>query len=312
MPLPSDFGINLNSSNYTNSNVNRFSAVGNPNGVAASRNWLWCTEFAFGRAIEKGLINQSSGVGLRINGHAGQWDDQAGSWSSQPRANSFIVWDSTYPGDPYGHVAFVERVNSNGSIDITEGNYNWNGAFNSRNLSASQLQGTKFINLGGNITPPPPSGGKVFVGGANNDTLNGQSTNDTLIGNDGNDTLYGEAGNDFLNGGNGNDYLDGYSSKPYSPDLDTLEGGAGADKFVLGNTYQKMFYLGSGQATINDYNFRDDYIQLSGSPSQYRTPIRQGNDMLIQTAGGDTLAVVKNVTDLSFNVTSTRRDFIFV
>lgn len=312
MPSPSDFGINLNSSSYTNSTVNRFAAVGNPDGVPASRNWLWCTEFAFGRAIEKGLINQNSGVGFRINADAGQWDDQAQTWSSQPRANSFIVWDSTRPGDPYGHVAFVERVNSNGSIDITEGNYGWNGAFNARTLSPSQFQGTKFIYLGGSVTPPPPpsSGGKVFTGGSGNDRLDGQNTNDTLIGNGGNDTLYGEAGNDYLNGGAGNDYLDGYASFN-SPDFDTLEGGAGADTFVLGNTRQGMFYQGNGQATIADYNFRDDYIQLRGNSSQYRLT-RQGNDTLIQTTGGDTLALVKNVTDLSFNVTPSRRDFQFV
>ena len=311
MPSPSDFGINLNSSNYTNSTVNPFAAVGNPSNVPANRNFLWCTEFAFGRAAEKGLINANSGLGAKIRGHAGQWDDQAQTWSSQPRANSFIVWDSTAPGDLYGHVAFVERVNSNGSIDITEGNLNWNGAFNARTLSASQLQGRKFIYLGGGVTPPPaPPGGTVFTGGPGNDTLNGRNTNDTLIGNAGNDTLYGEAGNDYLNGGAGNDYLDGYASFN-SPDFDTLEGGLGADTFVLGNRSQGMFYLGNGQATIADYNFRDDYIQLRGNASQYRLT-RQGNDTLIQTTGGDTLGVVKNVTDLSFNVTPSRSDFKFV
>jgi hypothetical protein len=313
MPSPSDFGINLNSSNYTNSTVNPFVPVINPPTVPASRNWLWCTEFAFGRAVEKGLINANSGVGFRIRGHAGQWDDQAQTWSSQPRANSFIVWDSTGPGDPYGHVAFVERVNSNGSVEITEGNYNWNGAFNTRTLSPSQFQGTKFVHLGGAVTPPPsppPSGSTVFTGGPGNDTLYGQNTNDTLIGNGGNDTLYGEAGNDYLNGGAGNDYLDGYASFNRA-DFDTLEGGTGADTFVLGNTRQGMFYLGNGQATILDYNFRDDYIQLRGNASQYRL-INQGNDKLIQTTGGDTLAIVKNVPDLSFNVTSSRRDFLFV
>lgn len=312
MPSPSNFGINLNSSNYTNSTVNPFAAVGNPNGVPASRNWLWCTEFAFGRAVEKGLINANSGVGFRIRGHAGKWDDQAGSWSSQPRANSFIVWDSTAPGDLYGHVAFVERVNSNGSVEITEGNYGWNGAFNTRTLSPSQFQGTKFVYLGGGVTPPPqPPGGTVFTGGPGNDTLNGRNTNDTLIGNAGNDTLYGEAGNDYLNGGAGNDYLDGYASFN-SPDFDTLEGGLGADTFVLGNRSQGMFYLGNGQATIADYNFRDDYIQLRGNSSQYRLTRHGNNDMLIQTTGGDTLAIVKNVTDLSFNVTPSRSDFKFV
>ena len=87
MPSPSDFGINLNSSNYTNSTVNPFAAVSNPDNVPANRNFLWCTEFAFGRAAEKGLINAKSGLGAKIRGHAGKWDDQAGSWSSQPRAN---------------------------------------------------------------------------------------------------------------------------------------------------------------------------------------------------------------------------------
>ena len=166
-------------------------------------------------------------------------------------------------------------------------------------------------NNGGGVTPPPqPPGGTVFTGGPGNDTLNGRNTNDTLIGNAGNDTLYGEAGNDYLNGGAGNDYLDGYASFN-SPDFDTLEGGLGADTFVLGNRSQGMFYLGNGQATIADYNFRDDYIQLRGNSSQYRLT-RQGNDTLIQTTGGDTLAIVKNVTDLSFNVTPSRSDFKFV
>lgn len=165
-----------------------------------------------------------------------------------------------------------------------------------------------FASIGGVTTPP--SGGTVFTGGPGNDTLNGRSTNDTLIGNAGNDTLYGEAGNDYLNGGAGNDYLDGYASFN-SPDFDTLEGGLGADTFVLGNRSQGMFYLGNGQATIADYNFRDDYIQLRGNSSQYRLT-RQGNDTLIQTTGGDTLAIVKNVTDLSFNVTPSRSDFKFV
>lgn len=166
-------------------------------------------------------------------------------------------------------------------------------------------------NGGGGTSNQPTQGDDIITGNSSSNNLTGLGGNDKVYGQDGNDTLYGEAGNDFLNGGNGNDYLDGYASFN-SPDLDTLEGGAGNDTFVLGNASQKMFYLGNGQATINDYDYRYDYIQLSGNPSQYRTPTRQGNDMLIQTAGGDTLAVVKNVTDLSFNVTSSRRDFKFV
>lgn len=166
-------------------------------------------------------------------------------------------------------------------------------------------------NRGGGNPNQPTQGDDIINGTSGNDTLTGLGGNDKLYGQNGNDTLYGEGGNDYLNGGAGNDYLDGYSSNPNSPDLDTLEGGAGADTFVLGNSRQGMFYLGNGQATIVDYNFRDDYIQLRGNRNQYRLT-RQGNDTLVQTSGGDTLAVVKNVTDLSFNVTSSRSDFKFV
>jgi len=166
-------------------------------------------------------------------------------------------------------------------------------------------------NGGGSTSNRPTEGDDIITGNSSSNSLTGLGGNDKLYGLDGNDTLYGEGGNDYLNGGAGNDYLDGYSSKPGSPDLDTLEGGLGADTFVLGNSRQKMFYLGTGQATIVDYNFRDDYIQLSGNSSQYRLT-REGNDTLVQTSGRDTLAVVKNVPDLSFNVTSSRRDFKFV
>lgn len=167
-------------------------------------------------------------------------------------------------------------------------------------------------NAGGSTSNQPTERDDIITGNSSSNSLTGLGGNDKLYGLDGNDTLYGEGGNDYLNGGAGNDYLDGYSSKPGSPDLDTLEGGLGADTFVLGNSRQKMFYLGTGQATINDYDSRYDYIQLSGNPSQYLPPIRQGNDTIIKTKDGDTLAVVKNVTDLSFNVTSSRRDFMFV
>jgi len=227
-------------------------------------------------------------------------------------------------------IGTVKNQPGNSHFHIEVHNRGANGLFNDQmiggipsrsldfvlNNSMSPLQAysewkNKGNNGGGVTSNQPTQGDDIITGNSSSNNLTGLGGNDKLYGQDGNDTLYGEAGNDFLNGGNGNDYLDGYASFN-SPDLDTLEGGAGNDTFVLGNASQKMFYLGNGQATINDYDFRYDYIQLSGNPSQYRTPTRQGNDMLIQTAGGDTLAVVKNVTDLSFNVTSLRRDFKFV
>jgi Ca2+-binding RTX toxin-like protein len=213
----------------------------------------------------------------------------------------------------------VHNRNANGSFT----NYNTTGGIPSASLgvvlsnSMSPLQAysewkNQGNNGGGATSNQPTPGDDIITGNSGNNNLTGLGGNDKIYGQDGNDTLYGEAGNDFLNGGNGNDYLDGYASNPNSPDLDTLEGGAGADTFVLGNRSQGMFYLGNGQATINDYDFRNDYIQLSGNASQYRLTRQGNNDMLIKTASGDPLAVVKNVPDLSFNVTSSRQDFKFV
>jgi len=307
MPTLSDFGINLNSINYQAAGNKIVAGNGDPT--------FWCTEFAYGRAIEKGLFKNNQGFGAKYFGDAGQWDDNLGGWTRQPKANTFVVWDP-WQGGAYdvGHVGFVEQVNSDGSFTISEAHYAGQYA-DSRTIypGTSAFNSAKFVTIPSPTSPTPtptPTSGQVLRGTEGPDRLSAPNTNDTLIGNGGNDTLYGEAGNDYLNGGAGNDYLDGYASFN-SPDFDTLEGGAGADTFVLGNTRQGKFYLGNGQATINDYNFRDDYIQLSGNPSQYRV-IRQGNDSLVQTSGGDTLAVVKNVTDLSFNVTPSRRDFIFV
>ncbi len=148
---PSDFGININSASYTQSGGNVFRY-----GVLDQ-----CTEFAFGRALEKGLISSGSGVGSKIRGNAGDWDNQAGSWSSQARENSIVVWDPNQGGaGGLGHVAFVERVNANGSFVISE--YNWNygdGKFNSRtvNQGSSAFNTAKFIYLGSNPPPPPPN-----------------------------------------------------------------------------------------------------------------------------------------------------------
>ncbi len=44
----------------------------------------------------------------------------------------------------------------------------------------------------------------------------------------------GMNGSDFLNGGRGNDVLDGENLLSYSGIVDTLTGGTGVDKFILG------------------------------------------------------------------------------
>jgi surface antigen len=99
-----------------------------------------CTEFAYGRAIERGLVKNKQGIGAVLNGDAHTWDDRIADSNyrsrlkTKVRANSFVVWEAnlqvqwregnttyTYTTDPTaGHVAFVEKVYPDGSFSISE------------------------------------------------------------------------------------------------------------------------------------------------------------------------------------------------
>jgi len=179
---PSEFQINLNSANYSRSG-NKFVASNNTGGT-----YLWCTDFAFGRALEKGLLQNYSGLGGQISGHAGAWDDQAGSWGRQALANSFVVWDPNQGGaGSVGHVGFVERVNANGSFVISEANFGSAiMSFNSRTINpgTNAFNSAKFVYLSGNPTPNPITPGTLFRG-----TVDGQvnvrsspGTNSSIVG----------------------------------------------------------------------------------------------------------------------------------
>jgi serralysin len=121
----------------------------------------------------------------------------------------------------------------------------------------------------------------TLSGKAGNDTLDGNSGNDSLNGDEGNDSLQGGGGNDKLNGGSGNDILIGvYPGSPTPPGLgetDTLIGGTGIDRFILGDA-ARVFYddnntsnSGVGDlAVIADFNSNDDRIELKGSVQDYR------------------------------------------
>ena len=91
------------------------------------------------------------------------------------------------------------------------------------------------------------------------------------------DILNGGAGSDRLNGGAGNDILNGAdfsSATPGAGEVDILNGGAGKDTFILGDVNASYYSYGVNTnildvAIIEDFNPREDKIQLHGSASDY-------------------------------------------
>jgi Ca2+-binding RTX toxin-like protein len=183
----------------------------------------------------------------------------------------------------------------------------------------------------------------VISGGFGNDDLRGMNGNDfldasrgkdTLTGGTGNDILNGSFGYDNLNGGDGNDTLDGggrFYLSTLAPEIDTLTGGAGSDRFRVGAFVSDAgrpthFYddrnnstSGLGEyALVKDFNPAEDNIALSasGNPaipseSQYvlgSSPISSlsGTAIYLNTDGAagvgstdELLAVLQGASNLS-------------
>ena len=107
-----------------------------------------------------------------------------------------------------------------------------------------------------------------LTGNNANNFLVGYSGEDTLIGNNGDDTLKGGDGDDNLSGGSGKDIIQGYED---SYEIDTLAGGSGADKFILGSA-STTFYLNGNYsyAVVNDFSAtQGDKIQINGPRGLY-------------------------------------------
>lgn len=102
----------------------------------------------------------------------------------------------------------------------------------------------------------------------------GNSLDNTITGGDGDNLLDGKAGNDLLEGLSGNDTLVGGLGSV--GERDTLTGGVGQDRFVLGDDNQ-IFYDDGDSTTagtndyglITDFNTSEDTIALNGNKNNY-------------------------------------------
>ena len=84
-----------------------------------------CTSYASWKAKEKwGINNTWGGNAYSYENGAGNYVPNSGIYSyvdSSPAPYTIAIWKT----GPYGHVAWVESVNADGSINISEYNVNW-------------------------------------------------------------------------------------------------------------------------------------------------------------------------------------------
>jgi hypothetical protein len=170
-------------------------------------------------------------------------------------------------------------------------------------------------------------GDDVIYAGAGDDTINGnaggknqffgEDGNDTLNGGPGDERLYGGPGNDILKGNQGNDLLQGGGGSP--GEVDRLNGGSGADIFVLGKISGPLYDDGTTNSPgLGDYavieDFRpseNDRLQLFGNTAAYflaASPVAEtgtaiyfdsdGNGSL-NTSTDELIAIVKSSETLT-------------
>ena len=127
-------------------------------------------------------------------------------------------------------------------------------------------------------------GNDYLVGGALADIIDGGTGNDTLLGGDGDDVITGGTGNDYIDGNTGNDTLIGGTGN------DTFYGSTGNDTYVIA--------VGDGVDTIADYGSGTDtdVAQLGMKSTDITALLRVGNDLVIQSAAGDQLTVIDQLS----------------
>lgn len=157
---------NYNYNNYNSYNTNSYRTGGLGASYSTSSNNVQVTTTmapsSNGRSISSGYTSgrnlYTSGqctyyVFDRVGGKIGSTWGNASNWANAAARAGYTVNNTPKAGaimqttqGAYGHVAYVESVNSNGSVRVSEMNYGYGpGVVTSRTISASQASSYNFI-----------------------------------------------------------------------------------------------------------------------------------------------------------------------
>ncbi|MEM9905138.1 MAG: LamG-like jellyroll fold domain-containing protein, partial [Cyanobacteria bacterium P01_D01_bin.44] len=117
----------------------------------------------------------------------------------------------------------------------------------------------------------------------------------------GHDQLVGGSGNDILNGGAGNDILNGTDTVSVGNfEQDSLTGGTGVDRFILGDASQAYYSSQGAQdyVTITDFTSGVDVVELHGSMGSYQQQ-QQGSSTALYFNGQELIAIFENTSGLN-------------
>jgi serralysin len=241
-------------------------------------------------AIEWTVMSYRSFVGGPTNGYTyGTWDAPTtfmiydiqalqtmyGAYYGSNSGNTVYSWSDTTgqtfingisQGTPGGNKVFMTIWDGGGidtydmsnyaggvSINLAPGSSSITSEAQRAQLgSGNQAQGTVYNALlfQGNLASIIENA----IGGAGDDTINGNQVDNVLTGNGGADTLSGADGNDTLNGGSGDDSLKGGAGADTllgGLDNDTLKGGGGADVLDGGSGVDTASYAFSDAVSVN-------------------------------------------------------------